>query len=97
MRGLKKTNITGDIGVNTCIAPIAPALVVPALVVGALAVALILIKSVVVATIVVTSVVLVVGANGGAVVRADGISGIVCIAGIDSTDGVSMSTDGSTT
>ena len=92
MRGLKKTNITGDIGVNTCIVPIAPALVV-----GALAVALILIKSVVVATIVVTSVVLVVGANGGAVVRADGISGIVCIAGIDSTDGVSMSTDGSTT
>ena len=82
---------------NTCIAPIAPALVVPALVVGALAVALILIKSVVVATIVVTAVVLVVGANGGAVVRADGIAGIVCIAGIDSTDGVSMSTDGSTT
>ena len=97
MRGLKKTNITGDIGVNTCIAPIAPALVVPALIVGSLAVALILIKSVGVATIVVTSVVLVVGANGGAVVRADGISGIVCIAGIDSTDGVSMSTDGSTT
>ena len=95
MRGLKKTNITGDIGVNTCIAPIAPALVVPALVVGALAVALILIKSVVVATIVVTSVVLVVGANGGAVVRTDGIAGIGCIAGVNSTDGVSVSADGS--
>ncbi len=102
---LKEANIASDISVNVGIPSIAPtsvvrvssvkALVVPALIVGALAVALILIKGVVIPTTVVATIVLVVGANGGAVVRTDGITGIGCIAGVNSTDGVSVSADGS--
>ena len=100
---LKEANIAFDISVNVGIPSIAPAsvvrvssvkaLVVPTLIVGALAVALILIKGVVIPTTAVATIVLVVEANGGAVVRTDGIAGIGCIAGVNSTDGVSVTSD----
>ena len=93
---LKEANIAFDISVNVGIPSIAPAsivrvssvkaLVVPTLIVGALAVALILIKGVVIPTTVVATIVLVVGANGRAVVGADSVSRVICIARIDASD-----------
>ena len=51
---------------------------VPALVVGVSVVALILVE----------------GADGRAVVGADGVSRVVCVSRVDTTDGVSVPTDG---
>ena len=67
---------------------------VPALVVGVSVVALILVEGVVVAAVVVASIVLVEGADGRAVVGADGVSRVVCVSRVDTTDGVSVPTDG---
>ena len=74
---------------------IAIALIVPALIIGAVLIALILIEGVVVSTVVVAAIVLVVGADGRAVVGANSVSRVISVAGIDSADRVSVSADGS--
>jgi len=74
---------------------IAIALIVPALIIGAVLIALILIEGVVVSTVVVAAIVLVVGADGRAVVGANSVSRVISVAGIDSTYRVSVSADGS--
>ena len=74
---------------------IAISLIVPALIIGAVLIALILIEGVVVSTVVVAAIVLVVGADGRAVVGANSVSRVISVAGIDSADRVSVSADGS--
>ena len=74
---------------------IAISLIVPALIIGAVLIALILIESVVVSTVVVAAIVLVVRADGRAVVGAKSVSRVISVAGIDSADRVSVSADGS--
>ena len=74
---------------------IAIALIVPALMIGAMLIALILIEGVVVSAAVVATIVLVVGADGRAVVGANGVSRAISVAGIDSADRVSVSAYGS--
>ena len=75
----------------------AVALIVPALVVGVSVVALILVEGVVVAAVVVAAIVLVEGADGRAVVGADGVSRVVSVSRVDATDGVSVPADGAST
>ena len=75
----------------------AVALIVPALVVGVSVVALILVEGVVVAAVVVAAIVLVKGADGRAVVGADGVSRVVSVSRVDATDGVSVPADGAST
>ena len=74
---------------------IAIALIVPALIISAVLIALILIEGVVVSTVVVAAIVLVVGADGRAVVGANSVSRVISVTGIDSADRVSISADGS--
>ena len=105
LRGLPERNIAVDFSADvggSLVVPalvigvlIAIALVVPALLIGAMLIALILIEGVVVSAAVVAAIVLVVGADGRAVVGANGVSRAISVAGIDSADRVSVSADGS--
>ena len=105
LRGLPERNIAVDVSADvggSLVVPalvigvlIAIALVVPALMIGAMLIALILIEGVVVSAAVVATIVLVVGADGRAVVGANGVSRAISVAGIDSADRVSVSADGS--
>ena len=103
--GLPEPNFTVDVSADvggSLVVPalimgvlIAIALVVPALIIGVVLIALILIEGVVVSTVVVAAIVLVVGADSRAVVGANSVSRAISVAGIDSTDRVSVSADGS--
>lgn len=88
--GLPEPNFTVDVS-----ADVGGSLVVPALIIGVVLIALILIEGVVVSTVVVAAIVLVVGADSRAVVGANSVSRAISVAGIDSTDRVSVSADGS--
>ena len=107
LRGLPEPNFAVDIGANVvgslvvpvliiCV-PIAMALIIPALIIGVALITLILIEGVVVSTAVVAATVLVVGADGRAVVGANSVSRVISVAGIDSAYRVSVSADGART
>jgi len=90
LRGLPERNIAVDVSADvggSLVVPalvigvlIAIALVVPALLIGAMLIALILIEGVVVSAAVVAAIVLVVGADGRAVVGANGVSRAISVA-----------------